>query len=348
MKKFLLYLKRFFIFLGVTLGILLVGAYFVGFICINGPSPLAKDLFVLSVRESSAGGFLADIYCSDEEIKEIEDRNSVQKTDDITDTSIVVIEKNDKNNGNQSGDNGESKEDKEEFVDGVRFETVIGSTYRGMMMIVEDPSRVFVGSLDKYGSGRGQTVLEFIDKYDAIGGTNAGGFSDTGGSGTGAIPDGLVISEGELKWGNPGTKYEVIGITKDDILVVGNMTAQKALDMGVRDAVSFGPILVVNGKSTNVGGTGGGLNPRTAIGQRADGAMLLLVIDGRQTSSLGANQRDLINIMLEFGAVNAANLDGGSSSSMYYDGKCYNSSASLVGMRDIPTTILVRRLKNNE
>ena len=74
--------------------------------------------------------------------------------------------------------------------------------------------------------------------------------------------------------------------------------------------------------------------------------MLLLVIDGRQTSSLGANQRDLINIMLEFGAVNAANLDGGSSSSMYYNGECYNSSASLVGMRDIPTAILIRRLED--
>ncbi len=346
MKRFLLYLKRFFIFLGVTLGIALVGAYFVMWICVNGPSTLAKDLFVLSVRESSAGGFLADIYCSEEEIEEIEKRNTVQNTDDITDTSIVVIEKNDEENGGQSGDNGNNDEDKEQFVDGVRFETVIGSTYRGMMMIIEDPSRVFVGSLDKYGSGRGQTVLEFIDKYDAIGGTNAGGFSDTGGNGTGAIPDGLVISEGELKWGNLGSKYEVIGITKENILVVGNMTAQKALDMGVRDAVSFGPILVVNGKSTNVGGTGGGLNPRTAIGQRADGAMLLLVIDGRQTSSLGANQRDLINIMLEFGAVNAANLDGGSSSSMYYNGECYNSSASLVGMRDIPTAILIRRLED--
>lgn len=347
MKRFLLYLKRFFIFIGITLVILLIGAYSVMWICVNGPSPLARDLFVLSAKETSAGGFLADIYCSAEEIQEIKDRNTVHDTDDITDTSIVVIDKGDKDDENQSDDGQENdNEDKEQFVDGVRFETVIGSTYRGMMMIIEDPSRVFVGALDNYGSGRGQTVLEFIDKYDAIGGTNAGGFADEGGSGTGAIPDGLVISEGVLKWGNLNTKYEVIGMTNENILVVGNMTAQAALDMGVRDAVSFGPILVVNGKSTNVGGTGGGLNPRTAIGQRSDGAILLLVIDGRQTSSLGANQRDLINIMLEFGAVNAANLDGGSSSSMYYNGECLNSSASLVGMRDLPTTILIRRLED--
>ncbi len=342
MKRFLKYLRRFFTFIGITLLIVLGGAYAIMWICVNGPSTLAKDLFVLSVKETSAGGFLANIYLSEAEIKQIQENNAVKQTDEITDTSIVVINKNNGDNG--TGDNSGTTDDGEVFVDGVRFEMVIGSTYRGTMMIIQDPSRVFVGSLDKYGSGSGQTILEFIEKYDAAGGTNAGGFEDTGGNGTGAIPDGLVISEGMLKWGNLNSRYEVIGITKEDILVVGNMTAQAALDMGVRDAVSFGPILVVNGKSTNVGGTGGGLNPRTAIGQRADGAILLLVIDGRQTSSLGANQRDLTNIMLEFGAVNAANLDGGSSSSMYYNGECKNANASLVGMRKIPTTILIRKL----
>lgn len=342
MKRFFKYLRRFFIFVGITLVILLAGAYSVMWILVNGPSVLAKELFVMSVRETSAAGFLADIYCSEEEIKDIEERNSVQATDEITDTSIIKIEvdNKDESDGSDEGEN----ENQEEFVDGVRFETVIGATYRGTMMIIEDPSRVFVGSLDKYGSGRGQTILEFIDKYDAAGGTNAGGFYDEGGSGSGAIPDGIVISEGKLKWGNLNSRYEVIGITDENILVVGNMTAQQALDKGVRDAVSFGPILIVNGKSTNVGGTGGGLNPRTAIGQRADGAILLLVIDGRQTSSLGANQRDLTNIMLEFGAVNAANLDGGSSSSMYYNGDCKNANASLVGMRKLPTTILIRKV----
>lgn len=342
MKRFLRYLRRFFTFIGVTLVILLGGAYAIMWILVNGPSVLAKDLFVLSVKETSAGGFLANIYLSEAEIAEIQKRNTVEDTDEITDTSIVVIDKN--NDDNQSGDSGSVDDDGEVFVDGVRFEMVIGSTYRGTMMIIKDPSRVFVGSLDTYGSGSGKTILEFIDKYDAAGGTNAGGFEDKGGNGTGAIPDGLVISEGKLKWGYLTSKYEVIGITNENVLVVGRMTAQQALDMGVRDAVSFGPILVVNGKSTNVGGTGGGLNPRTAIGQRADGAILLLVIDGRQTSSLGANQRDLTNIMLEFGAVNAANLDGGSSSSMYYKGECKNANASLVGMRRLPTTILIRKL----
>ena len=90
------------------------------------------------------------------------------------------------------------------------------------------------------------------------------------------------------------------------------MTAQAALDRGVRDAVSFGPVLVVNGEAVEVNGSGSGLNPRTAIGQREDGSILLVVIDGRQVNSLGASYSDVIELMLEYGAVNAANLDGGS------------------------------------
>ena len=342
MKRFLCYLRRFGIFLMITLAILIAGAYSVMWILVNGPSELAKELFVLSVRETSAGGFLADIYCTDDEIKEIEEKNKVQMTDEITDTSIVTIEKNE--NSEDDSENNENS-DGEVFVDGVRFEVVKGSTFVGMMMIVEDPSRVFVGSLDTYGEGIGLTVPQFIDKYDVIGAVNAGGFEDNAGDGSGAIPIGPVVSEGQVKWGNLNSTYEIIGMTEDDILVVGNMTLQKAVDMGVRDAVSFGPILVVNGQSTEMGGTGGGLNPRTAIGQRSDGAILLLVIDGRQASSLGANMRDVTNVMLEFGAVNAANLDGGSSTSMFYDGECLNSSASLKGMRYLPNTILVRRLE---
>ena len=73
-----------------------------------------------------------------------------------------------------------------------------------------------------------------------------------------------------------------------------------------------------------------GANPRTAIGQKADGTVLLLVTDGRGAGGhLGATARDLISIMQEYGAVNAANLDGGSSSAMYYDGTYEMSSVTL-------------------
>ncbi len=121
------------------------------------------------------------------------------------------------------------------------------------------------------------------------------------------------------------------------------MTGQQAVDKEFRDAVTFGPALVVNGEAVSTVGTGGGLNPRTAIGQRADGAVLLLVIEGRQTASLGATFLDLIEIMLDFDAVNAANLDGGMSSSMAYEGEEILNNCSIKGPRDMPTAFVVER-----
>ena len=111
--------------------------------------------------------------------------------------------------------------------------------------------------------------------------------------------------------------------------------------MGIRDAVSFGPALIVNGEAANYSGVGGGLNPRTAIGQRADGAVLLLCIEGRRSSSMGATMADLIDIMVQYGAVNAFNLDGGMSSSMYYNGEEIIDNANIRQDRAIPTAWVV-------
>ena len=342
MKKLRKYLARVGIIIGLTLVMLVIGLYAIMWICVNGPSPLAKDLFVLSVRESSAGGFLADIYCSDEEIAEIEERNKVVSSDEITDTSIIqigaVVDKGD-------GDKGDDSELKEnELAPGIIVEDVSGTTFKGKMMIIEDPSRIFVGTLDNYSKEQhGYTMPEYIDHYDAAGGINAGGFWDDGGGGIGGMPEGIVISEGELRFGELNEVYEIIGFTDEHVFVVGNMTAQAALDMGVRDAVSFGPVLIVNGVPNEISGTGGGLNPRTAIGQRSDGAVLFLVVDGRQASSLGASMNDLINVMLEYGAVNAANLDGGSSSVLYWGKEILTVNSSLIGLRQMPSTFLIEK-----
>ena len=114
-----------------------------------------------------------------------------------------------------------------------------------------------------------------------------------------------------------------------------------AESIGLRDAVSFGPALIVNGEAANYSGVGGGLNPRTAIGQRADGAVLLLAIEGRRSSSMGATMADLIDIMVEYGAVNAFNLDGGMSSSLWYNGEEIIDNANIRQDRAIPTAWVV-------
>lgn len=336
------------IVLGITLGMIIAGLYCVMWICVNGPSERAKELFVLSVRETSAIGFLADWFCSKEEILAIED---AQKDTDtvITDTSLIKIEmqtepvSDEQKVGDVAADNTNNNDIVVKEEPDIATYSVSGSTYKGIMMVVKDPSRVIVGtSASVYAEELpGKKVVDMLIDYNATAAINAGGFEDPQGVGNGGIPKGVVISEGTLRFGNPDSTYEVIGITNENVLVVGNMTAQQALDMGVRDAVSFGPILIVNNEATKASG-GGGLNPRTAIGQRADGAILLLVIDGRQSSSLGASYADVTEVMLEYGAVNAANLDGGSSTVMYYEGELLNSCSSLYGPREMPTSIIVK------
>lgn len=302
------------------------------FILEKGPSPKATELFVNSALETSAGKFLAKIFISGDELEAMVNSNSVISANEVTDSTLLDFA-------------GSQAPDKEEQASGEAIEIidVSGPTYNGKMMIVKDPSRVTVGISGEYGEGYyGKTVMQIAQKYDAVAAVNGGGFEDPGGHGSGGTPIGLVISNSELKYGNPEQTYEIIGFDKSDVLVVGKMTAQAALDRGVRDAISFGPTLIVNGNSVVVNGSGSGLNPRSAIGQRSDGSILLLVLDGRQVNSIGATYADVIEIMQSYGAVNAANLDGGSSSIMYYKGEYITSSCSIYGPRRLPTTIIVK------
>jgi len=155
---------------------------------------------------------------------------------------------------------------------------------------------------------------------------NGGGFEDPNFNSNGANPLGITISDGKVitdkYYGGSGG---LIGFTEDDKLVLGKMTVKQAQEMKVRDATTFGPFLIVNGKPSEVLGNGGwGTAPRTAIGQRKDGIVLFLVIDGRTVTKPGADMNDLIEIMQNYGAYNAANLDGGTSSVMVVDGEIIN------------------------
>ena len=218
-----------------TVVLLLIGLLGVVRIMEFGPSKTARNLFVNSAMESSAGGILVTLFFSDEEIARIRAINSIQKTNEVTDSSLI-------------SDTKILTQEEKSMIEVIDIEK---DTYRGKMMIVRDPSRVMVGTSGEYGkSCKGKKVSEIAESYGAIAATNAGGFRDAGGVGTGGEPDGLVISEGRLKWGSLGTTYGIIGIDNNNVLVVGDMTAQAALDRGVRDAVSFGPVLVVNGVKT--------------------------------------------------------------------------------------------------
>ena len=301
-----------------SLALIFAGFYTFLEIMMKGPSPHLRDQFVSSVMESSMGGIFAQMVLSDEEINAILSRNKTQEFDTVTDTNLVKIGVNKENGANANAVNPYDPDG-----DGVEIHEISGPMYHGIMMVVLDPSRVKVSTLD------------------AIGGVNGGKYEDKGGMGIGGWPEGVVIADGKLRNGAPNATFDVYGFTKDNVLVVGRMTCQQAMNIGVRDAVTFGPTLIVNGKAARYSGNSGGLNPRTAIGQREDGAVLLLVIEGRKTSSMGATMADLIEVMKEYGAVNAANLDGGMSSAMWYNNEELVSSSSIRQSRKMPTAFVV-------
>lgn len=341
-KRLLIYIGRFFIWFFCTLLVLLVGLYFLLLYVNKGPSPYVRNLFVSSVMESSAGGILAQIYLSDEEIEEIRKNNQTAEFTEVTDTTLINIVANNESDEEIILDSGAIVD---EDGDGIEIIDIHGPTYKGKLMIVLDPSRVFVGVTDTFSlDGGGTTLSGLVTKYDCVGGVNGGKYEDEVGLGMGGMPEGIVISEGQLLMGDPDTVYGVYGFTYNNVLVVGNMTASQAVAMGIRDAVTFGPGLIVNGKAAGYSGYGSGLNPRTAIGQRADGAVLLLSIEGRQANSVGASMADLIDVMLDYGAVNAANLDGGMSSSMIYNGEEIVTNCQIRTPRRIPTAFLVRKV----
>lgn len=327
-------------FLLVTILLITVGLYGVMWVLMKGPSPSAQRLFTLSVRETSAVGFLANLYLTEDEIAKIVNGEASTTEVETTNASLITIPSTEQSTDIES--NGDSVEIPASATssDGIEIVNIKGSTYKGVLMIVDDPSRLFVGTPGGFGADfSGISLSDMIKNNKAVGGINAGGFFDPGGGGNGGIPDGLVICGGKLMWGDKGVDCSVIGFDSKGILHVGTMTAQEALDADIQWAVSFGPTLIVNG--TPCGGASG-VNPRTAIGQRADGAVLLLVIDGRQVDSLGATFEDVADIMLDNGAVNASNLDGGSSTLMIYKDEILNVCASVYGPREIPTSFLIR------
>ena len=320
-------------FLGVTLLCAALTLLGVIWVLEKGPSPTATETFTRSVRETSAIRWVARIFLSEEELERYKSVSSPSAEGKSVNTSLIHIAERE-----QSG---------EDEGAGYELLDISEGTCKGKLLIVDDPKRVILGTSDNFGRDAGWELTEMVERYGAIAGINAGGFNDEGGRGNGSTPQGLVIDDGEVTWGAKHQGgFHVVGLDEDGILRVGFMTVQQALDERIRWAVSFetydglASALIVNGEVQKQN-LGGGVNPRTAIGQRSDGALLLLVLDGRSISTLGATMQDICDIMLEYGAVNAGNLDGGSSTVMVYDGRIINNCASVVGPRRIPTAFLL-------
>ncbi len=289
----------------------------------NGPSPTVRNLLVLSSLQASATKWVPGLFLEDAEVEAILADSKVISTD------VMSLEEYTASQTPADSQHGEGTEPVDEWADGkdgMLFHTLSGSTYKAYVLVVKDPSRLYVGTSSDYNSGKtGARIFEMAEREGAVAIINGGEFADIGGTGTGDNPTGLTYSKGNCVWNDGYSWKTFIGFDKDNNLVVTEgMTRAKADKLGIRDAVSFQTgNLLIDHDGTNVhlhyADSNTGTAQRTAIGQRADGAVILLVTDGRTASSLGATHNDVIDIMVSYGAVTAGMLDGGSSSLMYYE-----------------------------
>ncbi len=280
------------------------------YVAANGASETFRNKLVLSAKQASATKWIPELFLDSDLVDKI-----------VADSKKVVIENVD------IGDIGSGfKVDWDKAVDGMVYYDIKGPTYKAYMLIVKDPSRLAVGvaTNDFSTSTGGARFYEIAEKYNATALINAGEFADVGGVGNGAKPMGITFSEGKLVYNDGLTNRTYIGFDNNNNLIVKEgMTLAEAEKLGMRDMVAFqnhNVLIERDGDSVKVHYKewDSGTAQRTAIGQRADGSVILLVTDGRTASSLGATPADVTGVMLEYGAVSAAMLDGGSSAMMYY------------------------------
>ena len=313
-------IRRFFLVLFTVVILVAAALLLVMNMVFNGPSPAAQEVLTMSLIEASATKWVPALFIGEERVAEIRQSVNQELPQDVSSSTKVVIQKANAITGNS--------DEWANYPDGIRIERVAGDTYNAHVMIIRDPSTVYMGtSTEKYSTAiPGKRITEMMDANpDAVAAVNAGAFFDDGtsNSSVGSYPLGLVVSNGKTVWESgkqPGLEG-FAGFNNENILVVSqkNLSKKEAEAIGIRDGCCFGPVLLMDGEvNLEAYNNNSGFNPRTAIGQRADGAVIFVCIDGRQVASPGGTYADIINIMVEFGAVNACNMDGGSSSVMMY------------------------------
>ena len=228
----------------------------------------------------------------------------------------------------------------------LKIQKIESNRFVGYILEIPDPSRVQVATAADINE-KGDTTSNIAKNNNAVAAINGGGFYDPNGTGTGRLPYGFILHEGKYLLGEQvdfDEEVDFIGLTKKGNLIAGTYSKRELEEMGAVGGLTFGPPLIINGEKVIKSGDGGwGISPRSAIGQKKDGTILFLVIDGRQPGySIGATLVDMQNIMYEQGAEIAANLDGGSSTTLYYNGQVVNKPADLLGERMIPTAFIVK------
>ena len=314
----------------ITLGILIIiGISSLAFL-LYGPYNGFRDWLITSAMTTMNHQWIAYLFYDEDTINEVMAKNRVDEVNEETDTNAIIV-------GLQKEEYENEYErailEKNNPNDTYKIIEISGKGYSGYLAAIYDPSKIHTLTTAKIGSS-GQYLTTIAKNNNAVVAINGGGFDDPNYSSNAANPLGVTYSKGRLmtSYYYAGTGG-IIGFDNNDKLVLSSTCTQKSAEsLGIRDCVTCGPFLIVNGKASTVVGNGGwGTAPRTAIGQRRDGIVLFLVVDGRTVTRPGADMDDLIEIMQNYGAYNAANLDGGTSTAMAVNYELINDPVDSTG-----------------
>ena len=289
-----------------------------------------QNTIISTATVTKTHGYIAHVFYSDERINKVVALNTVPEIDAKIDLNQVVIDTKPR----ESYDN---KYDEEILTrtegneDYKYIKTKVGK-YDAHLVAIYDPAKVHILTGKKFNtkdkSGK-ETVLQMTKRLGAVVGINGGGFVDYGyGS---DIPIGYVIKDGKVIWSPTTKQTDLIGMTNDNKLLLVHATGEEAVEMGMRDGLQFGPFLMVNGEKPDFKNSAGGFSraARVAIAQRKDGIILFLVTEGTHTA--GPNMKEVIDTLELYGAYNAANLDGGTSTQLVINGKLINHPKNIMG-----------------
>lgn len=324
----------------------LIGLYALGcstfLFILYGPYDNFRTWLITTAMATMNHQYYCKWFYSDEIINDVLNSNYVKESDESSNPNLITFDKN----GNYKNEYEKEilKHDKDDLYKIIKFKVNGCDAY---LAAIYDPSKISVG-ISKWLGRSGQYIYDMAKEQDAVLAINGGGFFDPNYNSNGANPLGITISNGKIisDAAYNSNSGGVIGFDENNkLLLLRNINANEALNMGIRDAVTMGPFLIVNGKTADIKGNGGwGYAARTVIGQRSDGIVLFLVVDSNEFRTKGASMKDLAEIMENYGAINAANLDGGTSSAIVENGELLNDpidSALRHKTRGIPTIFKV-------
>lgn len=301
-----------------------------GFVMMYGPWDTVRNFYVTTAMKTKDHKYFAKIFYSDKTIENIlnsnyfiEIKEDVKLDDIVIDTSPKANYKNEYDKEILTRDSGNE--------DYKIINLKVGIS-KGYLIAIYKPEKVTLIRAKNFNIGRyGEQVTAMCTRYNASVCINGGGFEDPTGTGSDR-PLGYVIENGKIVWPASGWDSKtgnIIGFNEEGkLLLLSDSTGTEALENGMVSGLEFGPFLIVNGKPIEIVGDPWGKSPRVAIGQRKDGVVLFLVIDGENYID-GASLQDVVDVFMKYGAYNAANLDGGHSSSLAINGKLYNNPPAI-------------------